>query len=165
MELDDRDRIILDELQKNSDRTNVELAKLVGVSPAAFSARKERLKNEGYISSINAILDPSHFELNSTGFILIKLNAGKKERGVNDRAMDIAAKLPNVLEVHSVLGQYDIIVKVRAKNNDHLLEIAESIGIEADAITETVVGARSRLETTRIDVFNNNNHQKKGGAT
>jgi Lrp/AsnC family leucine-responsive transcriptional regulator len=162
MALDDRDRIILEELQKDSDRTNVEIADVVRVSPAAYSARKKRLKDEGYIKKVNAVLDHSQFELNATGFILIKLI--KQGREANDRAIAAAENIPNVLEVHALLGQYDILVKVRAKNNAQLLGIAETIGAQAEVTTETVVVARTTIETTSINVRNNNNNKKKGGA-
>src|SRR5487761_1235369 len=56
--LDDVDFQLLDALQADADRTNVELARLVGLSPAATLHRVRRLKESGVIRIISAQLDP-----------------------------------------------------------------------------------------------------------
>ncbi|HEV3294648.1 MAG TPA: Lrp/AsnC family transcriptional regulator, partial [Streptosporangiaceae bacterium] len=56
--LDDVDFQLLDALQVDADRTNVELARLVGLSPAATLNRVRRLKESGVIRIISAQLDP-----------------------------------------------------------------------------------------------------------
>jgi Lrp/AsnC family transcriptional regulator, leucine-responsive regulatory protein len=48
-ELDDVDLTLLAELQVDADRTNVELARVVGLSPAATLNRVRRLKESGVI--------------------------------------------------------------------------------------------------------------------
>ncbi len=158
MPLDERDKLILSELQKDSDRTNKKIAKLVGLSAAAYSARKERLKEEGYIKGIHAVLEPTSAGLHATGFVLVKLN--KKGRQADEKFSKIAEGIPNVLEVHSVFGQYDSILKLRAKSNEELLEIAERIAQEGDVTTETFVVARSAFERTIIEFINQDDNNK-----
>src|SRR5579864_498933 len=63
--LDDVDVQLLNALQADADRTNVELARLVGLSPAATLHRVRRLKESGVIRIISARLDP-----NACGFPL-----------------------------------------------------------------------------------------------
>src|SRR6516162_4220419 len=58
-ELDDVDITLLAELQEDADRTNVELARLVGLSPAATLHRVRRLKESGVIRVIRAEVDPA----------------------------------------------------------------------------------------------------------
>ena len=57
--LDEVDIQLLTALQENADRTNVELARLVGLSPAATLHRVRRLKESGVIRIISAQLDPA----------------------------------------------------------------------------------------------------------
>src|ERR1700758_1858917 len=57
--LDDVDFQLLNALQADADRTNVELARLVGLSPAATLHRVRRLKESGVIRIISAQLDPT----------------------------------------------------------------------------------------------------------
>ena len=59
VELDDVDIRLLTVLQGDADRTNVELARLVGLSPAATLHRVRRLKQSGVIRVITARLDPA----------------------------------------------------------------------------------------------------------
>src|SRR4029077_16627580 len=56
--LDEVDVELLTALQEDADRTNVELARLVGLSPAATLHRVRRLKESGVIRIISAQLDP-----------------------------------------------------------------------------------------------------------
>src|SRR2546423_1202192 len=55
--LDLIDQQLLEELQRDADRPNVELARLVGLSPAATLHRVRRLKESGIIRGIVAQLD------------------------------------------------------------------------------------------------------------
>ena len=56
--LDDIDVRILKELQRDSSRTNVELARAVGLSPPACLRRVRRLRQSGAIRGEMAVLDP-----------------------------------------------------------------------------------------------------------
>ena len=56
--LNEIDIQLLTALQQDADRTNVELARLVGLSPAATLHRVRRLKESGVIRVISAQLDP-----------------------------------------------------------------------------------------------------------
>src|SRR5438132_14141860 len=57
--LDDVDVRLLTALQEDADRTNVELARLAGLSPAATLHRVRRLKESGVIRIIAAQVDPA----------------------------------------------------------------------------------------------------------
>ena len=59
IDLDNIDVNLLTALQADADQTNVELARLVGLSPAATLHRVRRLKESGVIRVISARLDPA----------------------------------------------------------------------------------------------------------
>src|SRR6201996_1337659 len=63
--LDEVDIQLLSALQEDADRTNVELARLTGLSPAATLHRVRRLKESGVIRVIRAEVDPA-----AAGFLL-----------------------------------------------------------------------------------------------
>jgi len=50
---------LLEELQTDADRSNVELARLVGLSPAATLHRVRRLKGSGVVRGVVAKVDPA----------------------------------------------------------------------------------------------------------
>src|SRR5437660_9573509 len=57
LSLDLIDHRLLEALQEDADRSNVELARLVGLSPAATLHRVRRLKESGIVRAITARLD------------------------------------------------------------------------------------------------------------
>jgi AsnC-type helix-turn-helix domain len=59
VKLDEVDIKLLTALQADADRTNVELARLVGLSPAATLHRVRALKESGVIRIIRADVDPA----------------------------------------------------------------------------------------------------------
>src|SRR6059036_2785830 len=59
VQLDEVDIQLLSALQEDADRTNVELARLTGLSPAATLHRVRRLKESGVIRVIRAEVDPA----------------------------------------------------------------------------------------------------------
>ena len=65
--LDEVDFQLLNALQADADRTNVELARLVGLSPAATLHRVRRLKESGVIRIISAQLDPDALRFPAAG--------------------------------------------------------------------------------------------------
>ena len=56
--LDDLDHRILHALQDQADRSNLEIARLIGLSPAATLRRIKRLKDQGVIERVVAVLNP-----------------------------------------------------------------------------------------------------------
>lgn len=56
--LDDLDHRILNALQDQADRSNLEIARLIGLSPAATLRRIKRLKDQGVIERVVAVLNP-----------------------------------------------------------------------------------------------------------
>ncbi len=59
IELDEVDVQLLTALQADADRTNVQLARIAGLSPAATLHRVRWLKQSGVIRIISAQLDPA----------------------------------------------------------------------------------------------------------
>src|ERR1700689_5208121 len=75
--LDDVDIVLLTALQEDADRTNVELARLAGLSPAATLHRVRRLKESGVIRIISAQLDPAAAGFPLQLFVTATLAGGK----------------------------------------------------------------------------------------
>src|ERR671920_44273 len=67
VKLDEIDLILLRELQDDADRTNVELARIVGLSPAGTLNRVRRLKESGVIRHVVAGLQQVLVRLSTRG--------------------------------------------------------------------------------------------------
>ena len=71
--LDPIDVRLLVELQTDADRPNVELARLVGLSPAATLNRVRRLKESGVLRRITARLDSTAAGFPLQVYVLVTL--------------------------------------------------------------------------------------------
>jgi Lrp/AsnC family leucine-responsive transcriptional regulator len=104
---------LLEELQADADRPNVELARLVGLSPAATLHRVRRLKESGIVRSVVARLDPSE-----AGFALQVYVAVTLERHGDTayrRFRETIRDMPEVISADWVTGETDAMLLVVAR--------------------------------------------------
>lgn len=111
MNLDDKDRALLQQLQTDASLSMDRLAKAVGVSKTAAWNRVQRLHNEGVIQRQVVILDPSKVGLNETFFIAIKTSQHNEQWLVKFNA--VINRFPEIVEAHRLSGDIDYLVKVQ----------------------------------------------------
>ena len=125
VELDDIDLHLLTELQADADRTNVELARLVGLSPAATLNRVRRLKASGVIRVISASLDPA-----AVGFPLQMYVAATLVRH-DPRATRLfenhVKTTPQIIAADNVTREMDYLLTVVARNVTELQQVLASL--------------------------------------
>jgi Lrp/AsnC family transcriptional regulator, leucine-responsive regulatory protein len=110
--LDDIDCALLAQLQERGDVPNVELARAVGLSPAATLRRVRRLREDGVVEGVHAAVDPRELGLVIDAFVLATLAEHSARR---DAAFARAVgELPNVLRADSVAGADDVLLHVVA---------------------------------------------------
>lgn len=108
--LDDIDCALLVALQEEGDAPNLELARRVGLSPAATSRRVTRLRAEGVIEAIRAVVEPEAVGLGLQAFVLVTLADHSAEADARfARAM---AQMPGVLRADSISGDHDALLHV-----------------------------------------------------
>jgi DNA-binding Lrp family transcriptional regulator len=114
MDLDYKDKHLLEELQKNSRITNAELAKRIGLSPSSTLERVKTLEISGFIDKYIAILNPRKAGYSCFTFVEVKL-ARHGETPVENFISSIAL-IPEVLECHHITGEADFLLKVVTKD-------------------------------------------------
>jgi Lrp/AsnC family leucine-responsive transcriptional regulator len=132
--LDRIDVTILDTLQKNGRISNVELAKIVHLSPSPCLDRVKRLEQEGYIEGYSAKLNAKKLSLGMTAFIQVTLD--RTTADVFDRFRDEVVKINAVAECHMVAGGFDYLLKLRFKDMDAYRELLGKI-TELPAVSQT----------------------------
>ncbi|MEA2428173.1 MAG: Lrp/AsnC family transcriptional regulator, leucine-responsive regulatory protein [Thermoleophilaceae bacterium] len=121
IELDEVDIRLLRELEENADRPNVELARLVGLSPAATLNRVRRLKEAGVITGIHAHVDPARAGFPLQVFVLASL---VQNDAVAHRRFEAAVgKISNVISADWVTGETDALLHVVARNIEELQKV------------------------------------------
>lgn len=115
-DLDRVDMKILAVLQENGALSAAEVAEAVGLSQSPCWRRIQRLKAEGYISKVVAILDRQKLQLRAQLFVHVKVvNNDKKNLQEFSQAI---RNFPEVMECHVVLGAYDFLLRVVAADMD-----------------------------------------------
>src|SRR5215210_7748660 len=113
MTLDDIDIQLLTELQADADRPNVELARIVGLSPAATLHRVRRLKEAGIVSAIVARLDSA-----TAGFplqVYVSVTLERHDDAAHRRFNQAVRAMPEVIAADWVTGETDAMLMVVAR--------------------------------------------------
>jgi Lrp/AsnC family leucine-responsive transcriptional regulator len=117
-QLDDIDKMILGELQKDSAISNVELARRISLSPPAVHTRIKRLEELGYVRGYVALLDREKLGYDMLCIISVTLRLHQMDNINTFR--EAVAKMPEVLECYFVTGEFDYLLKVVVKGRQHL---------------------------------------------
>jgi DNA-binding Lrp family transcriptional regulator len=123
--LDEIDIQLLTALQADADRTNVELARLTGLSPAATLHRVRALKESGVIRIIRAHVDPA-----AAGFPLqvwIAATLTRHDPRSNAVFENHVRSLPQVIAADNLAGETDYLLSVVARDVDELAQVLASL--------------------------------------
>jgi Lrp/AsnC family transcriptional regulator, leucine-responsive regulatory protein len=123
--LDEVDIKLLTALQEDADRTNVELARLVGLSPAATLHRVRRLKESGVIRIISAQLDPAACGFPLQVFVMATL--ARHDVRSSDRFDDLIRSLPQIIAADNVAGETDYLLTAVARDVAELQQVLASL--------------------------------------
>ena len=112
LELDKTDKIILLELQKNSQQAVAELAAKAGLSASSCHRRVKLLEDAGIITGYTAKLDRAALGFSNEFFVEVSLSAQTEEAFEKfERAIQ---RVPEILECHLMSGQFDYLLRVAA---------------------------------------------------
>jgi len=116
--IDEIDRRVLAELQRDGRISTTDLANAVGLSRPAATARIRRLEDEGTIRGYTALVDPEAVGLDLLCLIGIAMQLHSQENIARARAA--IAEMPEVLECWHVTGDFDYVLKVAVRNRADL---------------------------------------------
>jgi Lrp/AsnC family leucine-responsive transcriptional regulator len=111
--LDLIDLELLQQLQIDADRSNVELARLVGLSPTATLHRVRRLKSSGIIRAVVAELDAALAGFPLHVYLLVTIE--RHDDAGHRRFMAAVQSMPEVIAADWVSGEIDAILVVVAR--------------------------------------------------
>ncbi|HEU4421839.1 MAG TPA: Lrp/AsnC family transcriptional regulator [Pilimelia sp.] len=119
--LDEIDVQLLTELQVDADRPNVELARLVGLSPAATLNRVRRLKESGVIRKVAARLDTA-----AAGFplqVYVSVTLARHEPRASRGFEEAVRSMPQIIAADYVAGETDVMLLVVARDVAELQQV------------------------------------------
>lgn len=133
--IDQLDLNILRDLSRNARKPFLEIARECGVSGAAIHQRIQRLQNTGIIKGSEYQIDPDALGYETCAFVGLYMSDPSQYQSV----VEALERMPEVVECHYTTGQYDILVKLYARNNDDLLHIVQRIQALGMSRTETLI--------------------------
>lgn len=113
---DDIDIRILQLLQADARMSNAAIARDVGLAPSAVFQRIRKLEGEGVIQGYHAHLDPVAIDKGLLAFISVQTGEGARA----EETGALLAEIPEVLEVHRVVGDDCFYLKVRVRDTSAL---------------------------------------------
>ena len=112
--IDEVDRNILAELQRDASQSLDEIAARIGSSKTPVWNRIRKLREAGVIRQQTVILDPEALGLEACFFVLIRTS--EHEAAWQAAFLNALRARPEVQEAHRLAGDIDYILKVRVAN-------------------------------------------------
>ncbi|MDL2255842.1 Lrp/AsnC ligand binding domain-containing protein [Parabacteroides sp. OttesenSCG-928-K15] len=118
-QLDGLDEKILRRIVGNARLPFLEISRECNISGAAVHQRVQKLTNMGVLKSAEYIVDNTKIGYETCAYMGLYLQSPGQFPAVTEALQQI----PEVVECHYTTGQYDLFIKIYAKNNQHLLHI------------------------------------------
>lgn len=129
--LDQRDEILLHQLQRDARQSVSALARQVGLSRTAVQERINRLQRDGVIQGYTVKLNPAWLAGQLTAFISMVVDPKR-----NNRVIAALEKLPALQALWSVSGRNDLVALVRAPTTAEIDQLLDEVGT-IDGVTRT----------------------------
>ena len=117
--IDSLDKKILEIVINNARMPSKDVAALCGVSRAAIHQRLQRMQELGVITGSSYDVNPKALGYRTCTFIGVNLERGAMYRDV----VPELEKVPEIVECHFTTGPYTMLIKLFARDNDHLMEL------------------------------------------
>ncbi|MGM9740806.1 MAG: Lrp/AsnC family transcriptional regulator [Candidatus Cryptobacteroides sp.] len=131
-QLDATDVAILKLLQEDATLSTRQIAQRVNLSPTPVFERIRRLRSEGYIRKVAAVLDEEKLGCSFVAFCYIKMQQHTFENA--RKIMEAVQKIDEIAECYNVSGDYDFLMKVYVSSMKEYQEFVLRILGELDCI-------------------------------
>ena len=131
--IDSLDKQILEIISQNARIPFKDVAAECGVSRAAIHQRVQRLIDLGVIIGSGYHVNPKSLGYRTCTYVGIKLEKGSMYKA----AVNELKKIPEIVEAHFTTGPYSVIVKLYARDNEHLMTLLNEHIQEIPGVTNT----------------------------
>jgi DNA-binding Lrp family transcriptional regulator len=147
-ELDSLDRRLIGRLRVAPHSTVSELARVLECARGTVLTRLRRLEERRVIVGYGPDIDPAAAGLGVLAFTTLAISQGS-----HIRVVDHLRSIPEILEIHTVTGSGDLLVRIVARSNDHLHSILQRVVSSPDiSRTETQLALSSTVLRTTADL-------------
>ena len=141
--LDNLDKQILRMVSEDARVPFLEVARACNVSGAAIHQRIAKLTSMGVLQGSQFVINPEKIGYETCAYMGLNL----KNPENFDRVLEELKKIPEVTECHYTTGNFDMFIKIYAKNNHHLLTMIhdrlQPLGLSS---SQTLISFHSAFE-------------------
>ncbi|GAB7003097.1 Lrp/AsnC family transcriptional regulator [Nocardioides sp. AN3] len=139
--MDALDARILLAVDDDPDATSLAIAQRLGIARNTLQARLRRMEAAGAIKPFSRRLDPAALGRGLLAFVSIALS-----QAAGDRATEALAAVPEVIEMHAITGEADLLVRVVARDTADLHRVTRALlAIPEVERTSTVVSLQEEM--------------------
>lgn len=146
--LDQTDRNILAELQRDAGQSLEDIARNVGSSKTPVWNRIRKMRDAGIIRQETVLLDAEALGLEACFFVLIRTS--EHEAAWQQRFLAALQARPEVQEAHRLAGEIDYILKVRVPNARAYDEFYQALIKEVRIYNVTALLSMEEIKATTM---------------
>lgn len=151
--IDQIDRSILTQLQKNGRLSNVQLAEQVGLSESACLRRVRLLEQSGIIERYVMLINPAAIGKPDNVFVRVTLEGQQKEKLLQFE--EAIAAVPEVMECYLMSGDFDYLLHVIVKDNADYMRVHDKLtGLPGVLRVQSSFALRTVRKTTELALDN-----------
>lgn len=126
--LDNFDRRLLDEVQRDAQTPQNELGTRVNLSTAAVNRRLRRLSDEGFIDHFAAIISPEKVGCGLA--IITNVEVVSEQIDLLDAMKKSFAQCPNIQQCYYVAGEWDFVLILAVENMEQYTSLTRQLFFE-----------------------------------
>jgi len=147
--LDRSDQLLISALRRRPRASVSELARRLSLARGTIRTRLDRLEARDVIRGYGPDVDASAAGFDVRAFTTLSIAQGRHDPTVARLKM-----IPEVVEIHTVTGAGDLLLRIVATTNDHLHEVLQRVASLPDVDrTETQLALATPLQRTVADLI------------
>ena len=124
----------------------LECSRQLGVARATVQARLDRMAASGLITGWGPHLDPAAMGFTVTAFVTLEIQQARTSGTAHDAVAEHLAKIPEVLEAHTITGAGDMLARIVARSNADLQRVIDRIvSFEGVVRTSSVIALATQI--------------------
>jgi DNA-binding Lrp family transcriptional regulator len=147
--LDNTDLQLVRLLRSRPDASVSELARLLRLPRGTVQSRRQRLERIGLITGYGPDIDPARAGFGVAAFASLEI-----AQGAHDATIAGLRGINEVIEIHTVTGAGDLLVRLLARSNSDLHDVLQRISsIPSVLRSQTQIALSTQLVRTTADVL------------
>lgn len=125
----------------------LECSRRLGVARGTVQARLDRLQERGVIAGLGPQIDPGALGYTVMAFLTLEI----RQASGHDPVAEGLARIPEVLEAHTITGGGDVLCRVVGRSNQDLQRVIDAVvAVEGVVRTSTVIALDTPVPTRTL---------------